>query len=84
MTKDLFIVVLASLTLMSGIALVMMILRRRRERAEAEERESELRFEREERERELDALQLRDEASKRSRRPIDDYAVPIELDGADE
>ncbi len=79
-TKDLFIVVLAALTVMSGVAMLIMFFRRRRERAEAALLDD------------LDASRLRlpvtaishDTPPADARRPIDDYAIAVDLDGGDD
>lgn len=79
MTKDLFIVVLAALTVMSGVAMLVMFFRRRRERAEARVREEH---------EDVALLPItsvsHDSPPDAGRRRIDDYAIPVELDGVDE
>jgi hypothetical protein len=78
-THEAFVIVLAVLTAMCGLALVMLLLRRRREERDAVVRE-----------RELEASQRAIEAQRRSeiernggkkRRKIDDYAKPISFEG---
>jgi hypothetical protein len=70
MGRDLFLVVLAALTAVCGIALLVMIRRRRAEASRRERLETEKSVETD-----------RDDAAE-PRRLIDDYAIPVSFDDA--
>lgn len=78
MGRDLFLVVLALLTAVSGVALFVMALRRRRLGTDAAKRNIA---------HDADAAGAVDEARETvddERRLIDDYAIPVSFDGARE
>ena len=76
MGRDLFLVVLAVLTAVSGVALLVMAARRRRLAAE---RGTERRVERDE---VASSRQDDPPTTGEDRRLIDDYAIPVSFDGA--